>query len=215
MGRCGVRCSSPDETFATYGEVVWSWRRDPGVYPSRPCGNGNGGKKGRSPGRARRKPSNHCAGKAGMSWLYLSNPCAFFLYHCTRCCGCRRRPAFPAPSVQEGATRLQDSGENRVVRMRAHVLPQIQLSSRTSEHSERRSGTHNHRIVSCEGWSSSAFHNDSLWLWVPAFAGTTAEHAAPAHAFNVSRNLTGSPVDGVTTSPCHITRLPRTNVPTG
>src|SRR5262245_11425593 len=25
------------------------------------------------------KPKNHCAGKAGMSRLYLSNPCAFFL----------------------------------------------------------------------------------------------------------------------------------------
>ena len=25
----------------------------------------------RSPGRARHKPSNHCAGKAGMSWLHL------------------------------------------------------------------------------------------------------------------------------------------------
>jgi hypothetical protein len=24
---------SPDETFTAYGEVVWSWRRDPGVKP--------------------------------------------------------------------------------------------------------------------------------------------------------------------------------------
>ena len=40
-----------DETQATYGEVAWSWRRDPGVYPVPPeCGFGNGGKKGRSPG---------------------------------------------------------------------------------------------------------------------------------------------------------------------
>mgnify|MGYP003694445823 CR=1 FL=1 len=36
-----------------------------------------------------------------------------------------------------------------------------------------------------------------------------------SYAFNVSRNRTGSPVDGVVTSPCHITRLPRTKVPTG
>src|SRR6201990_3229833 len=48
--------SRAGENAAAYGEVVWSWRRDPGVYPSRPCGNGNGGNKGRSPGRARRKP---------------------------------------------------------------------------------------------------------------------------------------------------------------
>src|SRR5690349_18688197 len=26
----------PDETFAAYGEIVWSWRRDRGVYPRRP-----------------------------------------------------------------------------------------------------------------------------------------------------------------------------------
>ena len=50
--------SRADETPAAYGEVVWSWRRDPGVYPARLCGLGNGGKRGRSPGRARisRKP---------------------------------------------------------------------------------------------------------------------------------------------------------------
>jgi hypothetical protein len=27
---------SPDETLLADGEVVWSWRRDPGVYPCRP-----------------------------------------------------------------------------------------------------------------------------------------------------------------------------------
>ncbi len=36
-----------------------------------------------------------------------------------------------------------------------------------------------------------------------------------SYCFNVSRNRTGSPLDGVTSSPCHITRRPRTNVPTG
>jgi hypothetical protein len=49
---------APDENAAADGEVVWSWRRDPGVYPARLCGHGNGDNKGRSPGRARisRKP---------------------------------------------------------------------------------------------------------------------------------------------------------------
>ena len=46
----------PDEIAAAYGEVVWSWRRDRGVYPPRLCGVGNGDKKRRSPGRARSKP---------------------------------------------------------------------------------------------------------------------------------------------------------------
>ena len=31
----GGLCSL-DENAAAYGEVVWSWRRDPGVYPCRP-----------------------------------------------------------------------------------------------------------------------------------------------------------------------------------
>src|SRR6185369_3559397 len=56
-----------DEIAAAYGKVVWSWRRDRGVHPPRRCGVGNGDKKRRSPGRARRKPSNHCAGKAGVT----------------------------------------------------------------------------------------------------------------------------------------------------
>jgi len=102
MGRCGVRWSPPDETPAAAGEIVWSWRRDPGATLA-VSSVGNGGKKGRFPGESAYKPSNHCAGKAGMSRLYLSNPCAFFHYHCTRCCGRSQRPAFPAPSVQERA----------------------------------------------------------------------------------------------------------------
>ena len=47
--------SLPDEDAAVYGEVVWSWRRDPGatlaVSPA-----GNGGKKGRFPGESTYKP---------------------------------------------------------------------------------------------------------------------------------------------------------------
>src|SRR5215212_7375287 len=43
----------PDETPAAYGEVVWAWRRDRGVYPVGRCRRGNGDKKRRSPGRAR------------------------------------------------------------------------------------------------------------------------------------------------------------------
>ncbi|MCP4617602.1 MAG: hypothetical protein GY844_14345 [Bradyrhizobium sp.] len=34
-GRCRV-LDAPDETPLADGEVVWSWRRDPGVHPRRP-----------------------------------------------------------------------------------------------------------------------------------------------------------------------------------
>src|SRR5438552_9890617 len=57
--------SAPGETSAAYGEVVWSWRRDPGVYPPRLCGVGDGGKRGRSPGRARISRKAIARGKPG------------------------------------------------------------------------------------------------------------------------------------------------------
>ena len=72
--------ASPGETSAADGEVVWSWRRDPGVYPRRPVLAGQRGQERPFPGEITYKPPNHCAGKAGMTWLYLSNPCALFCY---------------------------------------------------------------------------------------------------------------------------------------
>jgi len=57
------------------------------------------------PGESTYKPSNHCAGKAGMSWLVPVKAVCALSIHCTRCCGCRRRPAFPAPSIQGGSKR--------------------------------------------------------------------------------------------------------------
>src|SRR5437667_4220746 len=48
---------APDENAKAYGEVVWSWRRDAGAkfLRSKLLGD-DGGKKARSPGRARSKP---------------------------------------------------------------------------------------------------------------------------------------------------------------
>ena len=45
----------PDETFAADGEIVWSWRRDPGATLAE-ISAGNGGKKGRFPGEITYKP---------------------------------------------------------------------------------------------------------------------------------------------------------------
>ena len=76
-GRRQVTCAL-GETSAADGEVVWSWRRDPGatlaVSPA-----GNGGKKGRFPGESTYNPKNHCAGKVGMSWLVpVKSVCVFY-----------------------------------------------------------------------------------------------------------------------------------------
>jgi hypothetical protein len=46
----------PDENAAAYGEVVWSWRRDPGATSAGGFPAGNGGKKGRFPGESTYKP---------------------------------------------------------------------------------------------------------------------------------------------------------------
>ena len=107
---------------AAYGEIAWSWRRDPGVYPARLCRLGNGGKKGRSPGRSRISRKPVARGKPGCPGLYLSNPCASFsLRSSTRQCGRSRRPAFPASSVQ-GTTNWQASGDNCAVSTKIHAI---------------------------------------------------------------------------------------------
>jgi hypothetical protein len=57
----------------------------------------DGGKRARSPGRARRTPLNHCAGNAGCCGVpVVADACAFC---CTGGYGCNAHPAFPAPSL--------------------------------------------------------------------------------------------------------------------
>jgi hypothetical protein len=51
-----------------------------------------------TPGRARYKPSNHCAGNVGCPPLNLYARVRFFAHFCTRDRGCSAHPAFPAPS---------------------------------------------------------------------------------------------------------------------
>lgn len=52
-GRRLCQVATPTRHRLAVGEVVWSWRRDRGVYPACPCGLGKGDNKRRSPGRAR------------------------------------------------------------------------------------------------------------------------------------------------------------------
>jgi hypothetical protein len=54
-GRYWRQVLAPGETSAADGEIVWSWRRDPGATPAvSPAG--YGGKKGRFPGESTYKP---------------------------------------------------------------------------------------------------------------------------------------------------------------
>jgi hypothetical protein len=57
----------------TYGEVVWSWRPDAGAKSARRFTRlaDDGGKKARSPGRARRTPLKPSRREGRMTWLNL------------------------------------------------------------------------------------------------------------------------------------------------
>ena len=70
---------SPGETSAAYGEVVWFWRRDRGVYPPCLCGAGNGDNKRRSPGRARISRQTIARGKPGCLGCTCQTRVRFFL----------------------------------------------------------------------------------------------------------------------------------------
>ena len=85
----------PDENAAAYGEIVWSWRRDPGATLAASLLLTTGARKAASPGRARISRKTTRAGKAGMSRLYLSNPCALFHYPLHTVLRAQSAPGFP------------------------------------------------------------------------------------------------------------------------
>jgi hypothetical protein len=132
-----------------YGKAVWSWHpllvssRRRKSRPDRVSAilqsAGDGGKRNSSPGRARYKPSNHCAGNAGLLRLYLYARVRSLCAICTRDRGCSKHPAFPAPS-SSGRNDLQTSGALR----RENAGAYLSTSSRPSE---ARAGTHNHECL--------------------------------------------------------------------
>src|SRR5438445_4041366 len=89
------------------GEVVWSWRPDAGAKFSRKrFRESDGGKRARSPGRARYKPLKPLRREGRMIRHHLWRlPCAF--YHCTRAAGASWHPVFPAPSAFRGWLTVQ------------------------------------------------------------------------------------------------------------
>jgi hypothetical protein len=82
----------------------------------------DGGKQAGSPRRARSKPSNHCAGKAGVippppAVVALSRT---FFARGLRVSG--GHPVFPAPSISRGRRSLQSPGARRAAGMRRCVF---------------------------------------------------------------------------------------------
>jgi hypothetical protein len=74
---------------------------------------GDGDKKARSPGRARRKPLKPLrAGMPGDPGATVVT-CLRAFYFCTQGCGCNGHPAFPTPSVFGGEGFMHNSGASR------------------------------------------------------------------------------------------------------
>src|SRR5690348_18362998 len=67
MDAAGVRRASrsADENAAAYGEIVWSWRRDPGATPAGAIPPATGARKAASPGRARISRQTIARGRPG------------------------------------------------------------------------------------------------------------------------------------------------------
>ena len=118
-----VGSSLPDENAAAYGEIVWSWRRDPGATLAGVFPPATGARKAASPGRVRISRKTIARGKPGCLGCSCQTRVLSSTTPCTRCCGRSRRPAFPAPSDRKRDNELHSSSENRAVRMRAHVYP--------------------------------------------------------------------------------------------
>jgi hypothetical protein len=100
---------SPDENAAAYGEVVWSWRRDPGATLAEVLPSATGARKAASPGRARISRQTIARGKPGCLGCTCQTRVHSFATSRTRRCWRSRRPAFPAPSDRRGTMRSQNS----------------------------------------------------------------------------------------------------------
>src|SRR5216683_145793 len=78
------------------GEVVWSWRRDAGVkFVRSKLLRGDGGKKARSPGRARSKPLKPLRREGRIASAEPVCSCAFCYVHLHARPRVQRAPGFP------------------------------------------------------------------------------------------------------------------------
>src|SRR6266403_3306217 len=120
------------------------WRQVRGVKSAQPgldknISVGDGGKRARSPGRARRKPLKPLrAGMAGDSGVLVVTRVRSTNTRCTRDRGCNGHPAFPTPSL--GGRFINGSGASRgevanvcLRRLFKAIAPHFQSSSPAKE----------------------------------------------------------------------------------
>src|SRR5262245_50272097 len=114
-GRCWRQAGShpPDETFTAYGEVVWSWRRDPGATLAASVPLTTGARKAASPGRARRKPLRPLRGESrDVSAVPVKPVCFLSLVPAHGAAGAVGARLSLRPLQRRGTTNFANSGEN-------------------------------------------------------------------------------------------------------
>src|SRR5579871_2579829 len=79
---------------------------------------GDGDKKARSPGRARRKPSKPSRRECRIVWLTCGDYARMLFSFAYEAAGTPMYPAFPAPSAFQGVMFCKDSGAISAARMR-------------------------------------------------------------------------------------------------
>src|SRR5579863_1642444 len=98
-------------------------------------------------------------------------------------CRCDAPPSASAGNWSPQYTRCRDVGSRECRRNTCANYNEISRpcerrehpssSSRPSERSERRAGTHTPRLVGSSAAARRLFNNGHQWLWAPAFAGAT------------------------------------------
>src|SRR5215470_5193577 len=118
-----VRASAPDENAAAYGEVVWSWRRDPGATLAETFPLATGARKAASPGRARISRKTIARGRPGCPGCtcQIRVRSYYFLHTVLRA---QSAPGFPCALSSERGNEMQNSGEKPAPRSlrRAYFL---------------------------------------------------------------------------------------------
>src|SRR5215468_9081141 len=105
------------------GEVVWSWRRDPGATLARSIALTTGARKAASPGRARRKPLKPLREESrDVSAVPVVNPCASFSAFFARGTAGAVGARLSLRPLLGGANVSASPGQNRAAGMPAAVL---------------------------------------------------------------------------------------------
>jgi hypothetical protein len=159
----------------------------------------DGGKKARSPGRARRKPLKPLRREGRNASAETVCSCAFCMHFCTRDRGCSAHPAFPAPSLFRGSGISGKARTHCAARMRSHILSSLRAKrsnpwlSKVSvdcfaplamtlvgclKIESELSSLRTQGPITTGSWvvrksSSSVSHDRRHGVWVPACAGTT------------------------------------------